>query len=121
MATKEWREQNREKTREHYRRWYLSNAEKEKLRIKFRKQTIIDWFDELKAKLSCSRCSEAHPACLDFHHKNPSLKEGSLTNLVHLGWSKERILAEIARCEVLCSNCHRKLHWKERKKKPPGE
>lgn len=31
--------------------------------------------------------------------------------MVHNGSSKEKILAEIGKCTVLCSNCHKKFHW----------
>jgi hypothetical protein len=54
-------------------------------------------------------CGEKHPAALDFHHTDPSTKKASVGSL-NMD-SIAAINAEIAKCIVLCSNCHRKLHW----------
>ncbi len=66
----------------------------------------------------CARCPEKDLACLDFHHRDRSDKLG------HLGvvrrFSKARILAEIAKCDVLCANCHRKHHRDERERLTKG-
>ena len=64
--------------------------------------------------LSCIKCGEDHPAVLDFHHTDPSTKESEVSDLVGNGSSMVKIKQEIDKCIVLCSNCHRKLHWKER-------
>lgn len=58
----------------------------------------------------CVNCGETHPACLDFHHRNPKEKKFQLTASQMGNRSWKTIEAEIAKCEVLCSNCHRKLH-----------
>jgi hypothetical protein len=60
----------------------------------------------------CIRCGEVHPACLDFHHRNPEEKEGHIGEFRKFGM--KRLLAEIAKCDVLCANCHRKFHHDER-------
>ncbi len=78
-----------------------------------RQHGLIEWYGELKSTLVCARCPEAHPACLQFHHADPSKKELSVAEAVRRGWSRERILAELAKCEVLCANCHAKHHAKE--------
>lgn len=61
----------------------------------------------------CIKCGEKDPACLDFHHRN-----GKLDKLGNIGtfrkFGKQRILDEIAKCDVLCANCHRKHHRDER-------
>jgi 5-methylcytosine-specific restriction endonuclease McrA len=57
----------------------------------------------------CVRCGETDTACLDFHHRNPAEKEAEIGNVARR-WGSERLLAEIAKCVVLCSNCHRKFH-----------
>lgn len=81
-----------------------------------RRIELKKWFqDEIVAKSKC-KCGESHPACIDFHHKDPLEKDNKLSNLVHNLRSKERILAEVAKCEVLCSNCHRKEHYAENEK-----
>lgn len=78
-----------------------------------RRREIASWFGELKSQLACSQCGENHPACLQFHHREPSTKEMSLADAVRRGWSRERILAEAAKCLVLCANCHMKHHASE--------
>ena len=69
-----------------------------------------EWFWGLKRKLGCSRCPEDHPACIDFHHLDDN-KEAGVSELVRELRKKKDILAEIKKCEPLCSNCHRKEHF----------
>lgn len=77
-------------------------------RSKARKAAIKRWFREYKRMLKCGDCGENHWACLDFHHTGR--KESTVAMLLRDGVSIHRILEEIARCEVLCANCHRKRH-----------
>lgn len=79
-----------------------------------RRRAIAEWFADLKSTLRCARCGESHPACIQFHHSNPKEKEISLSIAVQRGWGRKRILREASKCEVLCGNCHRKHHAKER-------
>ena len=78
-----------------------------------RRYAIIAWFVELKSSLACARCPEAHRGCLQFHHADPTHKEVSIADAVRRGWKRERILAELDKCEVLCANCHAKHHARE--------
>lgn len=90
---------------------YIRNNARRVLRAKF--------INEQKRGKKCVECGESHIACLDFHH--PGEKDGMLSGKAK-GWSIKHILAEIAKCVILCSNCHRKLHWNERQKlgRPAG-
>jgi hypothetical protein len=74
-------------------------------------QKIKTWFDEYKSTLFCQKCGENHPACLDFHHRVPNEKEEQVAILVGKRRSIQRIMKEIEKCDVLCANCHRKLHY----------
>ena len=73
------------------------------------KRVKKEWLDSVKLK--CSRCSEDDPVCLDFHHRDPSQKDENIGRMLNKAWSLPRLQAEVAKCDVLCSNCHRKLHW----------
>ena len=73
-----------------------------------------DIFFDLKSKSKCCECGETHMATLDFHHKDQETKDFTLGRI----WSKypneaniQLLKEEISKCIVLCSNCHRKLHW----------
>jgi 5-methylcytosine-specific restriction endonuclease McrA len=92
--------------------YYQDNKEKIKEQKAVRRKKLIRWFrEEIKAKLHCAQCPEDFWACIEFHHTDPDEKEFALSDLVSKGFGKERILAEIEKCIVLCSNCHRKEHF----------
>lgn len=78
-----------------------------------RKQSIRDWFANYKKSLSCELCGENHPACLQFHHKDRNDKTIEVSQAVLRKWSIESIEKEIKKCQVLCANCHFKLHYEE--------
>ena len=96
---------------EYRRQHYLKNRQKYIDKAHRIKQARIAWWKEYKKTLKCSECGEDHPACIDFHHTNDN-KEGNVSKMVHEA-SKERLLKEIEKCEVICANCHRKRHWIE--------
>lgn len=102
MATKEWYADNKERMRAHRKAWYERNREKQKAIVVERKKLIGAWLEDLKSKLACIKCGESHVAVLDFHHRNPEEKEIDVAQAVYCrGWSKERILEEIEKCDVL--------------------
>jgi hypothetical protein len=94
--------------------WYIRNRSRirERLRAysKQNKKKVWDWFQDYKSKLVCSRCPESHPRCLHFHHRNPADKLFNLSEAVRRGIRIVTILEEIAKCDVLCANCHAKHH-----------
>ncbi|MBR9703980.1 hypothetical protein GOV12_01090 [Candidatus Pacearchaeota archaeon] len=101
-----------DKRREYRRKWYYKNKESELDHIKKRKIKIRKWFEKFKLGLKCSKCNEDHPATLDFHHKNNKQKDFAIGKMVSEGYSINRVKEELMKCIVLCSNCHRKIHYK---------
>jgi hypothetical protein len=68
----------------------------------------------IKLNRGCIDCGyNANPEALDFDHKPDSLKLFDVGDKMH--FATERILAEIAKCDVRCSNCHR-IKTAERRK-----
>lgn len=49
-----------------------------------------------------------HPACFDFHHRDPDEKDFEWTTLKK--WSWDRIVTELDKCDLLCVYCHRMRH-----------
>lgn len=73
------------------------------LRTEFRDNML----DYLKDK-NCIICGESDIRVLEFDHVNPSEKAFSISQSVRLGYRWPAVQAEIKKCRILCSNCHKK-------------
>lgn len=82
--------------------------EKEKKRYKEKAKKLINF----KKTLQCKKCGEKRFYLFDFHHRNPDEKDYSISDNPRA--SLESIQDEIAKCDVLCSNCHREWHYLNR-------
>lgn len=56
----------------------------------------------------CARCGYDKSHCaMTFHHKDRSTKSFNLSQMT--SFSREKVLAEGEKCELLCANCHFEL------------
>ena len=59
----------------------------------------------------CSKCGyNKNLAALEFHHIDASKKSFQLDARRIANTSKKKITEEVAKCELLCSNCHKETH-----------
>lgn len=103
-------DQNRAKTR-----YYQVPGEKDKARDRarqYRYNALQYVYDFLLAN-GCMVCKERDPVVLDFDHLNPKEKFKNVSTLVSEGYSLQTIKKEIDKCQILCSNCHRRKNAKE--------
>lgn len=72
-------------------------------------------------EVPCARCGHVYPSvCMDFDHLpgfEKTINIGSPKNWT----SVSRIKAEITKCQVLCSNCHRIVTWERKYERPCPE
>lgn len=105
----------RERQREYSRRWYLKNTEKTLQRTNSRRASIKKAWFNYRLKQSCSHCGFSHPAVIDFHHVIRHNKRSVNDLVVKKHNLKEAIREAEEKCIPLCANCHRILHFEERR------
>lgn len=91
--------------------WYLRNREAQiekskasRIRLVERNKNFVQAF---LAEHPCVDCGEADLVVLDFDHIG-SDKIANISDLVYRPRSLAIIESEIAKCEVVCANCHRR-------------
>lgn len=58
----------------------------------------------------CMRCGETYPFyVMDFHHRDPETKALPIGSSRMAG--EQTLRNEIAKCDVLCANCHREVEY----------
>lgn len=105
-------DQNRAKNR-----YYKIPGEKEKAaqRAKKYRHKALKYIYNFLSLHGCSvkSCKETDPVVLDFDHIDPKQKFKNVSTLVSEGYCLETIKKEIDKCQILCSNCHRRKNAKE--------
>lgn len=131
-SAKKRREANREKFRKEAYEYYQANKEKiVEIRRARRKANpeqyerekkncsaaIIKKKREIKSRLvecfggKCSICGIEDEDCIyDFHHRDPADKQTNIAELVNRTRNYEIALKEAQKCDLVCANCHRKIH-----------
>lgn len=97
-------------------RWHYRNADWNKKRTLHRRSQLRSWLNDCKRERGCSQCGVDTAACLDFHHTDETTKKMAVGQMVTFGYGRDALRDEIAKCEVLCANCHRNVHYTPPKK-----
>lgn len=90
--------------------WYMRLGDDQRARVKVLKDAARARNAKLVNGLKdnpCTDCGVKYPPyVMDFDHVRGE-KLGDIGDMVGRGTSVANILAEIAKCELVCSNCHR--------------
>lgn len=105
---------------------YCSNACKQKSHWHSKKEQPNTYHSQtiraLKRKLmfieelggGCIKCGYSkNIAALEFHHRDANEKEFQLDIRKLSNTSKDKLKVELAKCDLLCSNCHKEEHYTE--------
>ncbi len=100
-----YREKNRDKIRRRGLAVNQDPAKRAARKTKWR-DSIRILINEAKAApcMDCGRTFD--PVCMDFDHRPDEIKEHAIGSRKYT-ISKTQIRAEIAKCDVVCANCHR--------------
>lgn len=97
-----FKKQMRPRSADHYQK----NRKQYIARNAARRAAIASLVRTFKTGKTCTDCGLPHPFWrLDFDHLGS--KDVNLSAIAKTGWSNERVMAEIAKCELVCANCHR--------------
>lgn len=72
-----------------------------------RQRKLLAYIQAVKLERGCTDCGyREHAAALEFDHLPGFIKEHRLATMA-AGLTMAKIEAEMAKCEVVCANCHR--------------
>jgi len=90
--------------------WYENHKEEHLENVYGRKRKVIQEAREFVwnflATHPCVECGETDPVVLEFDHIHG--KDKDIATMAGQGYSIKAITKEIAKCQVLCANCHRR-------------
>lgn len=97
-------------SRAHYKRNKHIHNPRRHVRNKRHRKEMRKFIVELKCGRPCGDCKQKFPHyVMDFHHRDRATKKFGIS--CGTSQTKEVILAEVSKCDLLCSNCHREREF----------
>ena len=109
---KKYRKENREKCLMACIRYNKEHRQEKAIQNRKYIEARKAWLLEFKETHPCEKCGESHPGCIEFHHRDPKEKKFAISENSK-GKCPKTLKDEISKCDILCSNCHRILHYEE--------
>ena len=96
--------------------WYQRNKKKHVKNVRERRDKVVEESRQFVwnylSSHPCVDCGESNPVVLEFDYVR-GRKKMIVSQLVQHGYGIKAIKKEIVKCEVRCSNCHKKKTAKE--------
>lgn len=94
------------------RKHYHDNKDSYTNRNRDKRSNIRKIIDDAKTNVPCADCKIIYPPyIMDFDHLPGHKKSFGISGGGSKGVAIETLLKEIAKCEIVCSNCHRQRTW----------
>jgi len=87
--------------------YYRRNRDLELQRVRVRQTGMVELLRDLR-RVPCIDCGGIFkPHQMDFDHRDPATKAFNVMAGRAMLMSTQRVLAEVAKCDIVCANCHR--------------
>jgi hypothetical protein len=98
-------------------KWYSSNKETNRNNARIRRQNLLPvvhkWIGDYLLAHPCVDCGNKDILVLEFDHVTGN-KDFNIVEFARTHLNLNKVKAEVAKCEVRCVNCHRKMTNKRR-------
>lgn len=99
-------EQGREYHKAYMKERYKADPDYFKQAARRQNEKLKAYVDQVR-DVPCMDCRNKFPVvCMDFDHRDADDKLTEVSRLIRMG-SMKKLKEEIAKCDVVCSNCHR--------------
>lgn len=91
---------------------YQRRSERAKAYVNRRRKATRKLLDAIK-NVPCMDCGGTfHPAAMQFDHRDPSTKVANVGQMTN--HSLQKVMEEVAKCDIVCANCHAIRTWVSR-------